>query len=308
MEVEDAQEELDRRREVLQQAQRHHRDADRGGAEEHQWDGGDQAAGRDESSMAEAVRAEVGLAAGDQPRDVRCCHRCQHQRLDGEALDRPDVGLLLCQPVGAEGEGQHQRDPRHPAVVERQHDDRAEGDGHGDPLQAAQVFTEDEDAHEHRHERIDEVAQGRLHDPTVVDAPDIATPVEGDHHGGEGEEQERPSVAHHRDDGGTSSPQRHDDHHRDHRPDHPVGQQLDGPGRLKMGPVEREDPPQRVGQGSEHQPTTVIRHSRSLGWRRRLRWAGLWGEPPVASQFTGFRGGVPCGCSATSWQHCLPCS
>ena len=76
--------------------------------------------------------------AHDPPRDVRRRERPDVERLDREALDRVDAGLLLGQPVGRERERQQQGDPRRPAVVDGEDHDRDEGQPDGVPLQPAQ--------------------------------------------------------------------------------------------------------------------------------------------------------------------------
>ena len=58
-----------------------------------------------------------------------------YERLDREALHRVDVRLLLGQAVRRERERQQQRDPRRPAVVDRQHHHGDGGQPDGDPLQ-----------------------------------------------------------------------------------------------------------------------------------------------------------------------------
>ena len=57
--------------------------------------------------------------------------------LEGQALDRADAGLLLGQPVGAERERQHQRDPGRPSVVQGQHDARPRSRRRSPPTAAA---------------------------------------------------------------------------------------------------------------------------------------------------------------------------
>ena len=60
--------------------------------------------------------------------------RRDHCGLDRHTLDRGSTGLLLRQPVGPERRGQDQRDPRRPAVVDRQCEHRDPGDAEGGPL------------------------------------------------------------------------------------------------------------------------------------------------------------------------------
>ena len=191
--------------------------------------------------------------------------RRQHDGLERDALHRADGRLLLGESVGAEGEGQEERDPRRPAVVDGQHHDRDERDAHRHPLQPSQPLAEDQHAHQHRDQRVDEVAQRRLDDAVVVDAPDVAAPVDGDDDGGTGDEQQLAAVAQERLELGHPVPQDEDRHHRHQRPHHAVGEDLDGAARLEQRPVERERAPQDVRRRAEDETTAAIWHSASVG-------------------------------------------
>ena len=105
-----------------------------------------------------------------------------HAGLDRQRVDRADVGLLLAEAVHAEREREDQRDPRRPAVVDRDHDDRDRADPDRDPLRPAQPLAEHDHAEHDREQRVDEVAQAGLDDVAGVHAADVGAPVDRDEH------------------------------------------------------------------------------------------------------------------------------
>ena len=246
-------------------ARGHHRDPDGRGAEQHQRDGGDDAGGGEQERVAQPVRAEVGVAA-QTSHTTYAAPPGRGRGLDRDALDRAHAGLLLEQTVGAEGEGQHERDPGRSPVVDRQHDDRHERDHHGDPLERTQPLAEDQHAHQDGHQGVDEVAERGLHDAPVVDAPDVAAPVERDDDGGE---QMSSSLRRSCNSARSCGTRRHSTRISiivRQRPHDPVGEDLDGTAGLEQGPVERERAPQHVGQcrpGSDRGGYLALRKCRT---------------------------------------------
>ena len=146
--------------------------------------------------MADAVAAEVAESpVGRASRGSRGERRDQ-RRLEGQALHRADAGGLLGQPVGAEREGQHQRDPGRPAVVDGEHDDRQRPRCPcATHCSRRSRSPEHDDAHQHGHQRVDEVAERGLDDAPVVDALDVGRPVDGDDGGREHQQQRGAPVA-----------------------------------------------------------------------------------------------------------------
>jgi hypothetical protein len=105
---------------------------------------------------------------------------------------------------------------------------------------------------QHVDERVDEVAEARLHHVVVDDRPDVEQPVEADQRAAPREAEDGAGAGR---DGTPVRPapaQRHPDRHRDEPPDHAVGHDLEGGHRREQLPVEGEEPPhQEGGHGRE---------------------------------------------------------
>ena len=231
-----------------------------------------------------------------EPDQVAEGQRRHEHGLESEALDRLGSGLLLRESVGAERAGEDQRDPRRVPVVDGEDEAGQRADADGEPLQPAQPLAQDQHAHQHRHQRVDEVAQRRLHHAVVGDAVDVGAPVEGDHHRGDRQQPEDPPVAEQR--GELTGPPQHE-HQRGQghqRPEDPVCQQLHRPGRLEQRPVEREATPQQVGRQAVQEALARRRHHASIRTRERAA-AIVWhcrglrletsGKEPLGPAFAG---------------------
>ena len=98
-------------------------------------------------------------------------------RQSGQGIHiRPDP--LLDQPVQGEGEGQCQRDPRQRALEHHQERDGGARQHDRDPVDGAQPLAQDQRGQGHRHQRVDEVAQGGVGRARAVDAVDVDEPVD----------------------------------------------------------------------------------------------------------------------------------
>ena len=141
VEDEQAEQELDRRREVLQQPERGHRDPDGGGAEADQRDGGDQAGGAPaaprapgpvagEASTGRRRRARPGspAPAGSAPASRRSATRPPRRRPSSSPARR-------CRTSPPS----RKRDPRRVAVVDGEDDHRQGGDPDRRPTAAGAV-------------------------------------------------------------------------------------------------------------------------------------------------------------------------
>jgi hypothetical protein len=260
----DAEGELDDRREVLQQAEGGHRDPGGGAAEEQQRDRGDDTGRHQQQHVPGTLRGEAGLAGAAEPGEVGERERGDQQRLERQALDRTDARGLLRQSVGAEGEREDQRHPRRASVVPGQHHDRDEAEAQRRPLHRPQPLAEEHHAHQHGHQRVDEVAERRLDHARGVHAVDVGAPVGGDRGRGDHQEQRRTPVAEQV--AQRAAPPEHDHQHghHDRRPHDPVGQDLDRAARLQQREVERERAPQSVGRDPEDQAPTRLQHVTSV--------------------------------------------
>ena len=245
-----AERELDGRREVLKEADRGHRDPGRGRSEADQGYGGHDARRGDQQRMSDALGAEGRGPLVGQPQDVTRGDRCEHEGLHREALDRTHVGLLLGQPVAAEGEGEDQGDPRRPAVLDGQADHGEGRDAQSDPLESAQPLAEDRDSHQHGDQGVDEVAERGLDDVAVVDSPDVGAPVHRDHDGREREDGHRAAFAEHRPEPAAAAYR---------RPPGPASR----PGtRTRGGPGSRPPPPARAAASTAGTGPTSRRRPR----------------------------------------------
>ncbi len=98
---------------------------------------------RDSSTRRPPAGAGVGAAQRAGPADRQVDHEAQggqelERGLPGQALQRGLADPLLDEAVAGERDGQGQRDPGQPAVVDAEHHDRDRGDADRCPLRRAQ--------------------------------------------------------------------------------------------------------------------------------------------------------------------------
>lgn len=204
--------------------------------------------------MPRALGAERRLAPAAQPEQKAQRGQELHGGLGGQRLQAAEIDLLLRQSIGGEGEGEDQRDPGRSPIADGEHDDRGETDPDRRPLHRAQPLLEQQHPDRDGDQRIDEVAEGRLHDLVVVHGPDVDAPVDADGGGGDGDQPELAGLAH-QFDGPCPAPY-DQQHHRDHaqRPHHPVGQDLQGAGGFQQRPEEGDQPPHAIRGETVQQP------------------------------------------------------
>lgn len=264
MRDEDPAGQLEDRREELEQADRGQRQLVGAGGEADQRDHGHQSGrGQQYGHMPGGVSEHgpvVGLKVGQVGE--------RGQELEG-GLDRHrrhgrHSGEFLAQAVGAERGGQDQRDPRRPAVGHGQFHHGGPADGHRHPLQSAQLLVQDEDAEQDGEQRVDEVAEGGLDHLARVDRPDVDAPVDRDDRGGDGQQRDLPRLGAQLREPAPVPGHGQQDRDRDERPEHPVGQDLQGAGRFEQRPVQGEQAPHSVGGYPGYQPALLLCHGRYL--------------------------------------------
>jgi hypothetical protein len=120
-------------------------------------------------------------------------------------------------------------------------------------LHRTKPLAEDHHTEADRDERIDEVAEARLDDVAVVDAPDVNAPVDGDEDPGSTEAQQRATVEAAKPT--EFVPGRQQDRDDDEAEEDPARKDLEWIRRLEERPEEREKAPQQVRAEPVQQPT-----------------------------------------------------
>jgi hypothetical protein len=146
--------ELDRRREVLQQAQRGHRHAPGTGGEQQQRHRG-QRAGKEQPGPGADPRALQRAAMQAEPRQRRHRHRREQRGLQRQSFERAQRCGLAQQPVQAEAEGQRQRDPRRHARRPGEPADAGCGHRQRPALQRPQPLVQHHHAERHVDQRVE---------------------------------------------------------------------------------------------------------------------------------------------------------
>ena len=257
---EDAEGELQHGRQVLEQADDGERDPPGCGREEEQRYGGHDAGRYEQQVGADRDVAEGARSPQLDNDEVGKRGDRQHRRLDRETLDRWRVCEFLDQAIATEAGGQRQSDPWQPAVAQRDDDDGDDTQRDRNPLNAAQVFLEHDDAERDAHERSDEVTERRLEDVAGVDRPDVDAPVDADQQGGEREQADSSPIAAQREHESPPPADGEDARDEHQRPQHAVGQDLGGRCRFEQRPEQGEQSPDRVG--GEAVPDALPRFAR----------------------------------------------
>ena len=265
---EDADEELSRRGDVLQEAEGGQGDPLGGFTIQKQGDGGD-GAGQEQEQPGERLegvegRVALGVAVNDKGnrggRHPEGLHR--------EGRGGVESHLFLQETVDAEAESQSDGDNREVAVVdgEIEYAGQCQDECHG--LRPVEPFAEEEASQQYVDEWVDIIAQTALEDVAVVDGPDVQSPVEGDECAGEQEHQVLPE-------GADMLPEPHvadADEEGDHehgRPYHAMSEDFEAVDMVEQPPVEREQPPDGVAEQSVDQSFAVGAHIGLLQWPER---------------------------------------
>lgn len=191
---------------------------------------------------------------GDQDRRQHDDRVLNRQSLDGRV-----AALLLDGAVHAEGESQCDGYPWEAAIPEREraYPDGAEADC--DTLEQREPLLEDDDAENDGHQRVEVVADGRLHHAVDLDGVDVDAPVHGDEDGRGDEEAPRALPPEQPDEVVAHG---HAEAHREHAaPDYPLADYLDGVDRREQLPVERENSPEDIAAyaGDDAGPALAMR-------------------------------------------------
>ena len=251
----DADEHLERRGDVLHDAEGGEADVSCAVGKQEEREGGDEAAAEQQE-----VSGGIELAHGTESVVVAPCKEGdggggQDERLDGEAGDRADGCGLAMEAVGAPAAGKDEGDPWEAAG----HDDHAaharRRDEHGGDLGPAEVFMEDGAAGDHAEEGNEEVAEARLDDVAGVDAPDIDEPVGGEECGSEDDASDGAGRSERCEGFHAGLPGREEQEpEEDHGPEVPVRDQLDGVHRGESFPIEGNEAPEKVATGGSQRP------------------------------------------------------
>ena len=272
MEEPHAQQQLQRRRDVLQQPDHAQRDPAHAVGETDQRHRRHHPAEHQQQVGAQAPRAgEATAMPGLGPQHIGQRGQEQVQAFQPQPGDRIDRDQLAHQPVQPERSGQAQRDPRRRARADRQpgHAQRRTADR--DPLQPAQPLVQHQHAEHDIDQRIDEVAQAGLDHVAGVDRPDVQAPVERDQHAAERQRRQRARLRGQPPQPAPAIAQQQPADHQQRAPHHPVGHDLQRRHRLEQVPVHRHHPPDHEGRGGDRQPAAIDGRLRACAHRRSTR-------------------------------------
>ncbi len=238
--------------------------------------------------MPGALGGEGGAAPRAQPQQVTERGQELDGGLGGQRLDAAEVDLLLDQPVGREGEGEAEGDPRRVAVADGEDEHRRGADPDRGPLGGPQPFLQQQHAHRDGDQRVDEVAEGGLDDVPGVHGPDVDAPVDGDDRRGDRDQGEPARLSQQLAEPGPAAHDEQGGAHEEQGPDHPVGEDLHGARGLEERPEQRDEPPHPVrreavqqsyaplggrllGHGSSFVPARALLSRGAEPWTRDAR-------------------------------------
>ena len=184
VEDKDAEEEHQRRRDVLDHAHHGERDTLRGVGKPEQWNNRDDPC-PDQQQVGQPVSVSYYAAARGLLVEQKCyCRQENGPRFKRHTLERRQPRLLLNHAIDAKGKGQGEADPRQLAIAEGdiQHTGRCQP--HGSPLSPVQTLAKDQHADHDVDKRRDKVAQAGVDQVASVDSPDIDVPVHRQKEGG----------------------------------------------------------------------------------------------------------------------------
>src|SRR5439155_12037034 len=150
---------LERRRQVLQEAERRHRQLPRRLAEAEQWPRRRDATQQQQQIDVPPQLPQRALAGRHTPQQQRRRRRRQQERLDAQPQQRLDGRHLAEQPVGGERARQRQRDPREAVAPRDQVRHPARRQQQRQPLHEGRPLAEEGDAEQDVQQRVDEVAE-----------------------------------------------------------------------------------------------------------------------------------------------------
>ena len=242
MQHEDAQGELQRRRDVLQHAQRRHGQALRGVGKGDQRHGGHQAGADQQRVQLARDMAKRQLAARAQPHQHGQRGHGDQRRLQRHAFGRRQRGALFDEAVQPEAEGQHQRHPRKARRRPTQPGHASGGQRHADPFGTAESLAQHEHAQPHVDQWQQKVPQAGVQRMPVRDRPDVRHPIDADQQRRQrkAREQRRAQAIPQRGQlaaGAQHGQQQHQ------RPHHAVGDHLQRAGGRHQAEVQRHQPP-----------------------------------------------------------------
>src|SRR5437867_2247713 len=115
-------------------------------------------------------------------------------------MQRVNIHLFSHQAIKAERGGERNGDPRQTSAAQSQVQDRRRSDKNGEPLPAADLFAEEDQAQADREQGIDEVAETGLQELLALNGVDKNQPIERNEHGASRQELDIPEAAQHRPD------------------------------------------------------------------------------------------------------------
>jgi len=248
---EDADQELDRRGEIVEQTdcgEGHFLDRR---CEKQQRDGSDQRAA-DQQQVDRPVVAEmlagsrIGHAEG-QPDQQEGEGEKQQPGFCGQSGYRANVGNLADQCIAAPRTRQGQADPERVERLHGQHRNARSRNRNGDPFAPGKGFAEKHPAHQDGKQRADKIAETGGQDMVFVHRPDVDQPVGRDQ---AGTGQHRPAqfpIHHGRTEAGEIFPEIEDDQQQRHRPDDAMRDDLERGNLLQQLEIDRHQPPGDTG-------------------------------------------------------------
>ena len=238
---------------------------------------------REDQRVPETLGRERALPDRAEPHQVDERRRGEDEGLDSESGHRADAAAdpVLDQPVEPEAQRERQRDPGQLPVPGGDDDDGRGPEPERHPLHRAQPLAQDDDRERDGDQRVDVVPEGGVDHAVGEDAEHEHEPVDGEQHGREREQRERPPVPQRRDERAPRPRHGEQEDAEQQRPHDAVGDDLDRPGRLQQREVQGEHAPQDVGADAGRQAGSVQRCGGRAG-----RWRGSRAPDEPRSRLT----------------------
>lgn len=175
-----AQQKLDGRGRVLQDADHGQGNAPCSRRKHDQRQSGDHARTREKQAGC-CSRMQKNARAGDFADEQPAQGQWEKQgRFQSQSFERAKGRFLFDQAIEAERPGQDQGNPGRAAVIHGQIDHSRSGQSHRKPLQWPQTFVQKSHAKQHREQWIDEVTKACFDNIARIHAPDIDEPIHPD--------------------------------------------------------------------------------------------------------------------------------
>ena len=247
MEQPDSEQQLQTRRDVLQQAQRRKGNLTGARRKQEQWNRRNRTGCDQPEPDIQGGVQEVAASFLDAPHKKRRGQGKQQQGFQRQTLEWPQCRSLAQQSIAAEGERQGNRNERELVSLNGQPDHAERRDRDGQPLSGPQSLTEEQRTKHDADQRIDEVAKAGVDDMVVVDGPDVDEPVARQQKGTQREACDQSRLLMQARQPGPLTAQPQHDRQEQQGPDHPMGKHFERRHAMYVQEIQWKEPPCGVG-------------------------------------------------------------